>query len=82
MFIYIAEIANHDGLFGLCIFIQMILIVLQSCSSNYLMNEVLGVDGLFFAFGIIQIIALVIFSFTLKETQGLKPAEKKVLYTP
>ena len=82
MFIYIAEIANHDGLLGICVFIQMIFTTLQSMTSTYLMNGVLGVDGLFFVLGFIQVVAVILLSIFLKETQGLKPAEKKVLYTP
>lgn len=82
MFIYIAEIANHDGLLGLCIFMQMVSTTLQSMSATWLMNGVLGVDGLFFVLAVIQVIAVICFTFFMKETQGLKPAEKKVLYTP
>jgi hypothetical protein len=82
MFIYIAEIANHDGILGLCVFVQMVFATLQSMSTTALMSGALGVDGLFFVLGVVQVIALVCFSVFMKETQGLKPAEKKQLYTP
>ena len=51
----------------------MILTTVQSMTSTALMNGILGVDGLFFVLGVIQIIGLFVFLFSLKETQGLKP---------
>ena len=46
------------------------------------MNGLLGVDGLFFVLGLIQIVAVILLSIFMKETQGLTPSEKKVLFTP
>ena len=49
-------------------------------SSTYLMNALLGVDGLFFALGFVQVIAFFFFLIAMKETQGLSAQEKKKLY--
>lgn len=37
-------------------------------TSTYLMNGLLGVDGLFFVLGLIQIIAVILLSIFMKET--------------
>mgnify|MGYP000654553348 CR=1 FL=1 len=47
-----------------------------------LMNGALGIDGMFFALGGIQVVALFFFLIFLKETQGLSAVDKKKLYMP
>lgn len=51
-------------------------------TSTYLINAVLGIDGLFFGLGGIQFIAVFWFLIGLKETQTLNATEKKKIYWP
>ena len=67
---------------GLCLFMMMFCTTIQSMSSTYLMNALLGVDGMFFALGFVQVLAFFFFLIAMKETQGLSASEKKKLYLP
>ena len=82
LFIYIAEIANNDAIMGMCLFMMMFCTTVQSLTSTYLINAVLGIDGLFFGLGGIQFIAVFWFLIGLKETQTLSATEKKKIYWP
>ena len=46
----------------------------------YVMSSPIGVNGLFYILGFVQIVAFTIFSLFLKETKGLKEHEKKEIY--
>lgn len=41
-----------------------------------------GLDVVFYTLGIFQALPVIIFTFGLKETQGLSTQQKKKLYTP
>ena len=47
----------------------------------WLLNSKLGVDGMFYVLGIIQVLAFVTLGLVVKETKGLSDTEKKNLYT-
>jgi len=46
------------------------------------MNSKIGVNGLFYILGFIQVVAFFILNMVLKETKGLTQQEKKMLYAP
>jgi hypothetical protein len=51
-------------------------------SFTYLLNSRLGINGIFYVLGAVQIVAFIILSVFMKETKGLSAAEKKQLYSP
>lgn len=82
LLIYIAEISTSDAILGICVFTTMVCTTIQSMTSTMLMSGTLGIDGLFFSLGAIQVVAFFFFTFFLKETQGLSASDKKKLYVP
>jgi len=53
LFVYIAEVCDSDSVMGLCLFILMFGLTLQSMFTTCLLNSKLGVTGMFFVLGII-----------------------------
>ena len=53
LFVYIAEICDSDSVMGLCLFILMFGLTLQSMFTTCLLNSKLGVNGMFFVLGIV-----------------------------
>mmetsp|Transcript_5278 Transcript_5278/g.8172 ORF Transcript_5278/g.8172 Transcript_5278/m.8172 type:complete len:81 (+) Transcript_5278:1424-1666(+) len=67
---------------GISLFSQMFCLTLQSMTTTYLMSSKLGVHGFFYLLAGLNILAVLIFSFFLKETKGLSADEKRTLYYP
>lgn len=65
---YIAEVCDSDSVMGLCLFIQMFGLTLQSMFTTCLLNSKLGVTGMFFVLGIVQMIAFGTLNLFMKET--------------
>ena len=80
IFIYISEIVCSEAAMGLALFTLMICLTAQSMFGPLIFNSKLGVDGMFFALGLVHVAATTMFFFLLKETQGLTSADKKKLY--
>jgi len=80
MFIYVAEIVVTEVAMGLSLFSLMLTMTIQSMFSTCLINSKLGLDGLFYVLGLMQLIPFVYFALCLKETQGLSTQQKKKLY--
>jgi hypothetical protein len=78
--VYIGDVVSSDSVIGICLFFQQILLNAQSMGTIYLINSPVGVNGLFYLLGIVQVAAFFIFTFFLKETKGLSDLEKKSLY--
>ena len=81
IWIYCSEICT-DAALGLCVFILMGMLVLQSLTSLSIMNSSIGVDGLFYGLGAFQAVAALSMFFTLKETKGISFEQKINLYKP
>lgn len=81
IWIYCSEICTDSAL-GLCIFILMGMLVLQSLTSLSIMHSSIGVDGLFYGLGGFQAIVALSMFLTLKETKGISFEEKINLYKP
>lgn len=79
IFIYISEIVCSEAAMGLALFVLMICLTVQSMFGPLIYTSKLGIDGMFFALGLIHVAAFTMFFFFLKETQGLSSAEKKKL---
>lgn len=45
-----------------------------------LMNSTIGVNGLFYILGFLQVLAFIVLNMIMKETKGLSAQEKKELY--
>lgn len=80
LFVYITEICDSDSVMGLCLFILMFGLTFQSMFTTCLLNSKLGVNGMFYVLGIVQMIAVVVLSLFMRETKGLSASEKKKLY--
>jgi hypothetical protein len=48
----------------------------------WLLNSKLGVDGMFYCLGAIQVVAFITLMIFVKESKGLSDNEKKSLYSP
>jgi len=48
----------------------------------WLLNSKLGVDGMFYSLGAIQVVAFITLMIFVKESKGLSDNEKKSLYSP
>ena len=81
IFIYISEIVSSDSVMGLCLFTMMFGLTVQSMAITFLMNSKLGVNGMFYMLGALQVVAFVVLSIFMKETKGLSAIEKKELYS-
>ena len=51
-------------------------------TTTYLMSTKLGIHGFFYVLAAMNVVAVIIFSFFLKETKGLISEEKRSLYMP
>jgi hypothetical protein len=71
LFIYIAEVSNGDSVMGMCLFCLMFGLTLQSFSTTFLLNSKIGVSGMFYILGFVQVFAVTILYFFMKETEGL-----------
>jgi len=60
----------------------MLVLTIQSMTTQQILASGMGVEGLFMMLGFIQIIGFVILAFTVKETKHLTPQEKKEVYYP
>ena len=80
LFVYIAEVSDSDSIPGLCLFILMFGMTLQSFFTTSLLNSKLGLSGMFLVLGLIQVVAVSVLYFFMKETSGLSAMEKKMLY--
>ena len=78
--VYIGDVVSSDSVIGICLFFQQILLNAQSMGTIYLINSPVGVNGLFYLLGIVQVAAFFLFTFFLKETKGLSDLDKKSLY--
>ena len=80
LFVYIAEVSDSDSVMGMCLFVLMFGLTVQSMFTTCLLNSKLGVVGMFFVLGFVQVAAFTFLNFFMKETNGLTPSEKKQLY--
>lgn len=77
---YIAEVSESDSVMGMCLFVLMFGLTVQSMFTTCLLNSKIGIVGMFFVLGFIQVAAFTFLNFFMKETNGLTPIEKKQLY--
>jgi len=75
--IYAAEIVSSDAVMGLCMFQCMLCLITESMTCSFIMNSKIGVNGLFYILGCVQVVAFLILNVILKETKGLTQTEKK-----
>lgn len=80
--IYVSEIISSDSVMGVCLFIQMLCMTLQSMTTQLILSSGMGVTGLFMMLGFIQVIGVIILAVTIKETSHLSPQQKKEVYWP
>lgn len=77
---YIAEICESDSVMGICLFILMFGLTVQSLFTTVLLNSKIGVAGMFIVLGLVQCFAFSMLFMFMKETSGLTASEKKKLY--
>ena len=65
---YINEIVSNDSVLGLCLFLLMFMLTLESVATPVIVNSKLGVAGLFYVLGFFQAIVVIFLVFYLKET--------------
>jgi hypothetical protein len=80
LWIYLSEIVVNEVAMGLALFTLMITMTIQSCFAPLIISKC-GLDVIFYALGIFQAVPVIVFTFFLKETQGLSTQQKKKLYT-
>eukprot|EP00347_Sterkiella_histriomuscorum_P020023 403339395 len=80
IWMYLSEVAVDQAL--AFTFLALWLAYLVIGISTPFMFTNIGVQGVFFMFGIISLLAAVFCYFFLKETRGLNDKEKKMLYAP
>ena len=78
--LYIAEITVDRGL-GLAVFVRMLTLFILTQTALPIFQSI-GFDFFFIIFGLLQIPALLINHYFMKETNGLSTPAKKALYRP
>jgi len=80
LFVYVSEIVVNEVAYGLALFTLMLTMTFQSMFATLLINNKWGLDIVFYALGLFQLLPVTLFVFGLKETQGLSTLQKKKLY--
>ena len=71
LFVYVSEIVVNEVAYGLALFTLMLSMTFQSMFATLLINNKWGLDVVFYGLGLFQLLPVIIFTFFMKETQGL-----------
>ena len=63
-----AEVCTSDAVMGVCLFSLMFFMTLQAMTATYFMNTKLGIHGMFYVLGCVNLVGFVLMYTFIKET--------------